>query len=41
MTITTHALSSNDGRPGFDEIMKRVAPADGIETEEGAVGGVR
>jgi acetyl esterase/lipase len=29
-----------DARPSYDEIMERVAPADGVESEEGLVGGV-
>jgi acetyl esterase/lipase len=37
---TKGTVTGPDGRPGFDEIMKRVAPADGIESEEGSVGGV-
>jgi monoterpene epsilon-lactone hydrolase len=33
-------VTGPDGRPMFDEIMNRVVPADGIESEEGVVGGV-
>ena len=33
-------VTGPDSRPMFDEIMKRVAPADDIESAEGVVGGV-
>jgi monoterpene epsilon-lactone hydrolase len=33
-------VTGPDARPMFDEIMKRVAPADDIESEEGLVSGV-
>ena len=33
-------VTGPDARPTFDEIMKRVAPADHIESEEGVVGRV-